>query len=147
MRSLIIAAALMLFAAALPARAEDEVVGRIKVLTSPATVTSGSQVVQAEVGTPLHANDVVETGEGGAVGLSFKDDTLISLGPKSKLTIDEFVFTPAEEKYSFATKMARGTMYYVSGTMAKLAPDKVSVATPVGTIGIRGTRFLVKLDD
>jgi hypothetical protein len=146
MRQVVLAAALGMLAS-LPVRAEDDVVGRIKVMTAPVMVTTGSQVVQAEVGTPIHANDVVETGDGGSVGLSFKDDTLISLGPKSKLTIDEFVFTPAEEKYSFATKMARGTMYYVSGTMAKLAPDKVSVATPVGTIGIRGTRFLVKLDD
>jgi hypothetical protein len=141
-----VAAAICLFALSAAANAQ-EVVGRIKVLDGAATVTTGGDAVAAAVGTPLHANDVVETAAGASVGLSFKDDTLISLGPNSKLTIDEFVFAPSDEKYSFATRMARGTMYYVSGVMAKLAPEKVSVTTPVGTIGIRGTRFLVRLDD
>lgn len=140
------AAALAILALTGSADAQD-VVGRIKAMTGSVTVTGAGGSTAAQVGTPLHANDVVETAAGATAGLSFKDDTLISIGPNSKLSVDEFVFNPAEEKYSFATKMARGTMYYVSGTMAKLAPEKVSVATPVGTIGIRGTRFLVRADD
>ena len=38
-------------------------------------------------------------------------------------------------------------MNYVSGVIAKLQPDAVSVKTPTGTIGVRGTQFVVKVDD
>jgi hypothetical protein len=131
-------------AAALPAFAQEGAVGRVKTLTGPAWVVTGENRAEAKVGTPIRQNDVVETGAGAALGISFKDSTTISLGPNSRLSIDEFVFAPAEEKYSFITKIARGTMYFVSGAIARLAPEKVQVSTPVGTIGIRGTRFLVK---
>ena len=80
------------------------------------------------------------------VGVTFKDNTTISVGPDTKLAVDEFVFAPEQERYGMKTRMLQGTMYYVSGTIAKLAPESVSVTTPVGTIGIRGTRFLVKAD-
>jgi hypothetical protein len=144
MRAVLAMGAMLL---ALPAAAQEDAVGRVKTLTAPAWVISGSERVEAAVGTPIRRKDMVETGAGAALGLSFKDNTAISLGPNSRLSIDEFVFAPAEESYSFAAKIARGTMYFVSGAIARLAPEKVQVSTPVGTIGIRGTRFLVKADD
>ena len=144
MRVVLVTAAMLL---ALPVAAQEDAVGRVKTLTAPAWVVTGSERAEAAVGMPVRQNDVVETGAGGALGLSFKDNTMISLGPNSRLSIDEFVFAPTEEKYSFVTKIARGTMYFVSGAIARLAPEKVQVSTPVGTIGIRGTRFLVKADD
>jgi hypothetical protein len=137
---------LALLALAAPAAAQ-EAVGRVKTVEGTATVTRGGANLVAEVGTPLQEGDLVETGPGSSVGLSFKDDSTISLGPVSRLTIDRFVFAPAEEKFGFAARMARGTAYFVSGGIAKLAPQSVLVGTPVGTIGVRGTRFLVKLDD
>ena len=94
----------------------------------------------------MHQDDVVETGADGAVGITFKDNTTISVGPDTKMALDEFVFAPEQEKYGFKAHMLQGTLYYVSGTIAKLAPESVSMSTPIGTIGIRGTRYLVKLD-
>jgi hypothetical protein len=38
-------------------------------------------------------------------------------------------------------------MMMTSGTIAKLAPEKVSVVTKTGTIGVRGTRFVVSVDE
>jgi hypothetical protein len=107
---------------------------------------TGSERVPAAVGTPVHQDDVIETGADGSVGVTFKDNTTMSIGPDTKLAVDEFVYAPEQEKYGFRTRMVQGTLFYVSGTIAKLAPEAVSVATPVGTIGIRGTRFLVKVD-
>jgi hypothetical protein len=143
-----LAAALLGFVAlAAPASAQQVAVGRVKTVEGSATVTTGGAKSAASVGTALHEGDVIETGPNGSIGVSFKDDSIVSLGANSRLTVDRFVFEPAQEKYGFAARMARGTAYFVSGGIAKLSPESVAVTTPVGTIGVRGTRFVVKLDD
>jgi hypothetical protein len=142
MRAVVVAIGMVL---ALPASAA-ETVGLVKTVEGAAFVVTGAERLPAAIGTPVHQADVIETGADGAVGLTFKDNTTISVGPDTKLAIDEFVYAPEQDRYGMKTRMLQGTMYYVSGTIAKLAPDAVSVATPVGTIGIRGTRFLVKAD-
>ena len=132
---------------ALPAAARaDEPAGMIKTASGAAFVVSGGQRMPAEIGRALMRNDVLETGRDGAIGVTFRDNATVSIGPDTQLALDDFVFAPEREQYSFVTRMTRGTMAFVSGTISKLSPESVAVKTPVGTIGVRGTRFLVKLD-
>ena len=44
-------------------------------------------------------------------------------------------------------QISRGTMAYLSGLIGKLAPEKVRIETPTATIGIRGTRFALKVGE
>jgi hypothetical protein len=44
---------------------------------------------------------------------------------------------------SLIARLAKGTMAYMSGIIGKLAPESVRFETPVATIGIRGTCFVV----
>ncbi len=143
-----LAAALLGFLAlAAPASAQQTPVGRVKTVEGSATILKNGAKTAAAVGTPLHEGDLIETGPNSSIGVSFKDDSIVSLGANSRLTVDRFVFEPAQEKYGFAARMARGTAYFVSGGIAKLSPESVAVTTPVGTIGVRGTRFVVNVDD
>jgi hypothetical protein len=126
---------------------EPEIIGRVKTLQGQATVTRGDATTPAAAGTGIAQNDVLQTGPDGSVGVTFKDGSRIALGPKSRVVVDEYVYAPREQNVSFITRVTQGTLYYVSGTIAKLAPEKTSVVTPDGTVGIRGTRFLVKVAD
>ncbi|SEM49741.1 FecR protein [Syntrophus gentianae] len=94
----------------------------------------------------IFAGDLLRTGRDGTMGVIFKDNTTLSLGPRSELAIDEFLFAPSQGKLSIVTRMFRGTVAYVSGVIAKLSPQAVRFETPTATIGIRGTKFLVKVD-
>jgi hypothetical protein len=132
-------------ALAAPSRAET-LAGMIKTASGAAFVVHEGGREPAKVGRELVRNDVIETGADGAIGVTFRDNATVSIGPNTQLVLDDFVFAPEREQYSFVTRMTRGTMAFVSGTISKLSPESVSVKTPVGTIGIRGTRFLVKLD-
>lgn len=96
-------------------------------------------------GMHLFVGDVLVTGPDSAMGVVFNDDTVMSLGPDSEIAIDEFLFEPAGDRFDFAATMARGTAQFITGQMAKLNPESMSVRTPMSTIGIRGTRFLVKV--
>ncbi|RUA01312.1 MAG: hypothetical protein DSY89_04810 [Deltaproteobacteria bacterium] len=128
------------------ALAEDAFIGGLRNVQGTATVIRGQQKIPAENGTRIHLNDILVTGEDGALGVVFKDDTRISLGPDSQITITRFVYQPAQEKYGFISKMIRGTASYVSGAIGKKSPETVKFKTPVATIGIRGTAFLARVE-
>jgi hypothetical protein len=43
--------------------------------------------------------------------------------------------------------MVKGTFAYISGLIAKLAPDAAQLLIPDATIGIRGTKILVHVEE
>jgi hypothetical protein len=46
-----------------------------------------------------------------------------------------------------STRLSRGSLNYVSGVIAKLKPTAVTVKTPTGIIGVRGTQFVAKVEE
>ncbi len=144
MKSLLIAvflACIVPFAAL----ADEAEIGMIKTVKGKAFVISGGQRSDAAVGTIIRQNDGLETGDDGAIGITFIDNTTLSLGPKSQITMTQYVFQPRDNNYAFAADMSKGSLMFVSGLITKLSPEAVSLKTPVGTLGVRGTRFLVDI--
>jgi hypothetical protein len=78
--------------------------------------------------------------------VTFRDNTVMSFGPDTELTVDEYLYQPTQNQGRLGTRISKGTLNYVSGAIARVRPDAVSVTTPTGTIGVRGTQFLLKVD-
>lgn len=131
-------------AAALSASAQEESVGFVKTLSGTATVTRGTATSAVALAMPVYENDQLQTGADGGLGITFRDNTRISLGPNSRIELKHFVFRPAAQQYGFLLRLAYGTLEYISGLTEKLAPDAMSIETPGFTVGARGTRFLVR---
>jgi len=125
----------------------DDSIGAIKKLNGAATVVREKTEHKVNIGAPVFMKDVLKTDKTGSLGITFKDNTMISVGPNTVYTIDEYVYQPNEQKLAFVSKVSKGTLHFVSGNLAKLAPDAVKVKTPEATIGFRGTRFLIKVED
>jgi hypothetical protein len=143
--SSIVAAALVTCATF--AAASDGSVGRVKTVKGSASIVRGQSSLPAAVNERVFQGDTLRTGPDGSLGVMLKDDTVLSLGPNSAVVIDQFLFAPAEGKLSLVTRMLKGTAVYFSGVIAKLSPQAVRFETPNASIGIRGTRFLVKVDE
>ena len=126
--------------------AKEGAIGVIKEVDGTAFITSNGQRTPATLGASVFLNDDVETGADGSVGITFIDESILSLGPETMLTVDEYVFDLAQNRGSFVSRLSRGTLLYVSGLIAKIAPGNSRVDTPVSTIGIRGTRFLIRYE-
>jgi hypothetical protein len=126
--------------------AEEAPIGIVKKVEETAFIVRNGSSQAARPGHPVFLNDVLKTGVSGALGVTFNDDTRISIGPDTEYVVDEYVYQPKEMALSFVSRITRGTLQYISGTIAKIAPESVSVKTPTGTIGIRGTRFLLKVE-
>ena len=120
-------------------------VATIQKLSGTTTVVRQGQTIPATMGLEIWENDTLRTGPNGSIGIVFNDDTLLSLGPESIFVIDEFVFAPREGKFSIVFRMLKGTAAYLSGLISKLSPDSAHFKTPTASIGIRGTRFVVKV--
>ncbi len=124
----------------------QETIGFVKTVSGDAAVIDSGKTINARVGTPIKMGNTLKTDAGGSMGVTFKDNTVISLGPDTELTVDEYLYSPGTEKLKFASSMSRGSLQFVSGVIAKLKPKSVTIKTPAAMIGCRGTRFLVKVD-
>ena len=123
------------------------VIGTLQRVSGTAAVVRQGQILPAKAGLEIQANDTLRTGPEGSIGVAFHDDTLLSLGPGSVLAIDEFVYAPRQGKLSLIFRMMKGTAVYLSGLIAKLAPDSVLFVTPSASVGVRGTKFAVKVEE
>jgi hypothetical protein len=137
-----VAAALALawFAAA-PAFADN--VGQIKVSSGAAYIERMGQRLAAIVGTNVEAADTIVTGADGSAGITFNDNSRLSVGPNSTLAISRFNFNPTTHEGNFDSSLKRGTLSVVSGKVAKRSPDAMTVSTPSTILGVRGTEFVV----
>jgi hypothetical protein len=135
---------LALFAVA--ASAANQVIGTVRSVEGTASVQRAGVATPAQVGLPIGETDVLQTGADGRLAVILKDDTRLSLGPDSEVRVDRFLYEPTPGNLALVIRMARGVVAYVSGKIAKLAPDSVRFETPVAAVGIRGTRFAARVE-
>lgn len=128
------------------ARADDSAIGYVKTVVGEAAVVNGATPVVAQPGTPVYLGSRLSTGAKSSLGVSFKDDTVMALGANTELSVDAYLYAPEQGQLKLVARMLRGSLNYVSGLIAKLRPEAVSVKTPTGIIGVRGTQFVVKVD-
>jgi hypothetical protein len=125
----------------------SEAIGYVKTLEGDhhtLTDTDGN-ARPVSVGSALFVGDTVRTGKETALGLTLKDDTIMSIGPETELTLEAYLFKPAQGELRLGSRMNKGTLQFVSGQIARLRPEAVDVQTPAGTIGVRGTHFALKV--
>jgi hypothetical protein len=139
---------LFLLLCSLPAHAlPADAIGRIQTLQGTAVIQRGNVTLPAAVGAPLYRGDLIRTAKPGAAGVVLTDDSTVTLGPNSELSLKEYAFDPKEEKFSLVVRMVKGTFVYLSGLIGKLAPNAVHLVIPDATIAVRGTKLLVDVHE
>ena len=135
----------LLVAAALPAYSAE--VGLVKVSHGSVTIQRGSERIAAAVGTPVQASDVIVTGADGAAGITFSDNSLVSVGPASVFAIDKYAFDTTTYAGEFQGTLSKGRLAAVSGKMVQQTPESMKIRTPSAIMGVRGTEFVVQVDE
>jgi hypothetical protein len=95
----------------------------------------------------LEQADVLTTGANSSVGVTFIDGSRLSAGPNSRIELKQFRFDPTTNNGEFFADMQRGSLAIVSGQIAKQSPDAMKVKTPTTILGVRGTTFVVKIEE
>jgi hypothetical protein len=135
------AALAIALATALPAWAD---IGQIKTRKGEVTVQRQGQLLPAEVGMRLEVADTLRTGADGAVGITMRDNSLLSAGPNSIVSLQRFEFDAGSGQGRFDTQLQRGTLAVASGRIARQSPPSMTVRTPAAQLAVRGTEFVVE---
>ena len=94
-------------------------------------------------GMDIFMQDRIATAVESRLQVLLLDETVFTVGPKSKVTIDKFVYEPDSGTGELTAEFSKGFMRYVSGKVGEESPENVTVETPASTIGIRGTSLYV----
>ncbi|WP_423455244.1 FecR family protein [Ottowia sp. VDI28] len=121
----------------------DDRQGTFKAVQGEVTLIRADVRRAAVVGGGFSRADRLVTGADSAASLKLEDGTILSVGPDSTLELEDFAFDATTQEGNMAVKLLRGTLRVVTGLIAKLTPEKVSVRTPTAVIGVRGTDFIV----
>lgn len=124
-----------------------EPAGTVKSVKGSASIERDGQRLPVVAGDRILAKDRVVTGTDGAVGIVLRDNTLLSAGPNSTLTLDKFAFDSTTHAGAIDATLKRGTLSVVSGKIAKTSSNAVVFHTPTTTLGVRGTEFVIEAAD
>lgn len=129
--------------AAIRIGAAGEIAGEVSI------VRADGRRVAVTPGTILYLNDAVDTGPTGRVRIELKDETVFTIGPKSSMVLDTFVYDPATGAGKLSARITKGVFRFVTGIIGRRRPSDVQINGPVGCFCIRGTDFEaeVKLDE
>lgn len=124
-----------------------QTVGQIKKVVGVVMVQRGGSAAAATIGMGVDVGDIVKTSQDGAVGITFMDNTIVSLGPNSLFTVSSYAFNPTTHEGYMNSALQRGTLSMISGKLTKQSPESVKIKTPTAVLAVRGTQFLVEAKD
>ncbi|MES2322574.1 MAG: FecR domain-containing protein [Pseudomonadota bacterium] len=117
--------------------------GMVKNAKGSVTLERAGKALPLAPGAAVMSEDRIVTGADGSAGITLRDDTLLSVGPNSRVSLDKFVFDEATHEGEMSASVKRGTMAVISGKLAKKSPGAVKFVTPSAILGVRGTEFVI----
>ena len=124
-----------------------ESAGVVKIATGTVAIERTGERHAAVIGERVLVGDRIVTGRDGAVGITLRDNTLLSAGADSILVIDQFLFNSTTHAGEIDASVKRGTVAVISGKIAKQSPEAVRFRTPNAILGVRGTAFVIDVGD
>ena len=118
--------------------------GVIKNIEGEVAVVRAGKSLPAASGGSLFEGDRIVTGPKGAVSVTLKDGTVLSVGPNSSMDLTHYVFEPTSQNGSLLVNLIQGTVRMVTGIMGRTNPELIKLTTPTSVVGVRGTDFIVE---
>ena len=127
--------------------AANDYAGVVKTSRGSVAIERAGTQIPVTAGTRVNPGDRIVTGANGYVGLTMRDDTLLTLGPNGFLTLDTYAFDARTHDGNFLASLTKGTLSVVTGLIARRSPDQFNVKTRLSTMGVRGTEFIVEANE
>ncbi|MGC1981953.1 MAG: FecR domain-containing protein [Pseudolabrys sp.] len=121
----------VLFALLATTSQAQEAIGKT---TSVRPQAEGSHAGPLSGGSNVYSKETVRTGDSGQADLQFHDRSNLTVGPKSSVRLDKFVYDPNKSGGAVAIQATRGTFRFVTGSQG----GSYQIKSPYGTLGIRG---------
>ena len=123
-----------------------EQVGQVGTLQGSVTVTRVNAAPSPlKVSDGIYKKDVLQTGANSSLGVTFDDETTLSLTANARIVVNEFVYEEGGSGNKAVYNIARGTVAFVASLVAKTG--NMTISTPTANLGIRGTTGVVDVPD
>jgi hypothetical protein len=130
-------------ASAAAAWAQSSRIAQVETVSGQVFIERGGSRLTVKIGDPVDEKDVITTGADGTIGITFIDNTVMSAGPNTEVSLDNYRFDSNKFNGSMLADLRKGTLSMVSGDIAKSSPGAMKVKTPAAILGVRGTHFAV----
>jgi hypothetical protein len=126
-----------------PVHAQSRDIGLAAASRNDVLVISGTERRGLKIGDRVFQEQQIRTGADSATQLLFLDETALTVGPNSHLVLDKAVYDPDKKVGEYSVRALTGAFRFVSGSSPS---GNYTIKTPAGTIGVRGTWFIVRID-
>lgn len=125
------------------AAAADEA-GTVKTARGSVVIERAGTQLPATPGTRVLSADRLRTGPDSAAGIMLRDNTSLTAGPNTTLSLDKYAFNPTTHEGGMQASVHKGSLAVISGKLPKASPDSVRFQTSSVTLGVRGTSFIIE---
>ncbi len=127
-----------------PMMAQAEEVGHFaQVVNQVHYVKQGKgPALAAKVKDGVQNQDMVRTAEQSRAMMRFIDDTAMTVGPKTELTIEEYMYDASKGKRQAMVQLLSGVVETVAPRVFSGDKQDFILRTPTATAGIRGTKYI-----
>jgi hypothetical protein len=120
-----------------------KVVGHVVKMTGSASIVRNGVTIDLQSGDAVYQSDVVQTGSNSTLGLVLNDGTTFNLTGNARLMVNDLTYDAGSTSNVSLITLVQGAASFVAGQIAKTGDMKV--ATPIATVGIRGTAVLLDI--
>lgn len=113
-------------------------IGVASTVSNTVTGTVGGRTDTLRAGDGVFHREVISSDTGASAQLMFIDETVFNVGSGATVTLDEFIYNPAQNAGNIVLNVTKGAFRFISGSAR---PSSYTIKTPVATIGVRGTIF------
>jgi hypothetical protein len=135
LRKIVLLALVTLAAGAGKARAQQDIGATVEAQNNVSRELSGASG-PLKAGDDVFRNELVRTGADSTAKLVFLDSTNLAIGPTSRVTLDEFVYSGESNGQKMTVNLAKGVFRFTTGALDKRAYE---IGTPTAVLGVRGT--------
>jgi hypothetical protein len=116
--------------------------GRVDILRAGA-----DRAVPLNVGDAVNVGDIVRTKSDGVAEITFIDNSVMDVGPRSRLGIEEYLYKPEEGKRASSLRLYRGrTGFQIPRPTYPAEGSKFEMKTRTAVAGVRGTEGILYTD-
>jgi FecR protein len=131
--------------AVIPATAADaQKVGQAEIIRNEVVNATEARLIPINIGDDVVRDEVVRTGADANARFGLIDNTKLTLGPASTLTIDRAVFADESRYKQITIRLTAGAFRFITGNSDK---KSYKIETPTATIGVRGTILDIRISE
>ena len=95
----------------------------------------------AAVGSPVFMNERLRTGANARLEVTFRDNSVLTLGEKANVVVDRYVFNPDKGSADVILNATQGALRFAGGKIEQMHQKNIVVNTPNAALAVRGTHF------